>query len=673
MLIQSAFFSLWNSVSFLLITGPTMAPNRRVANRQVTTDATSAALTRVSKRVGHGTLAGVGLRTIAFEPAASAMWTVLASGLDAARGCAGIGARGVHRGSATRDRWPRPGSTTRRSRVAVAWRAAATGPTDEGRLRLDRSGSNTGVNANAPKRGDGVSASAYSAGASKDGEDIFVDASRSRRNSQPEAPLSSPVQVQKPTVSRRRLFLAAVAGGIVAETAGQLAESTLMSERERLQLDQKRQKIKAALVAAGFTDEDVLKETAERAPDTLQAEIKRAGVIATLAGVGSVSSRLITEWKRRRAVRDAADRCARLVQTEDAKLVDGPGADGPAASSAASSAVAAASACALESPELEAMRLRDTAACEVTGTCAPDWGYVEGVPTVDEEATSDEEGFELSPMSAPWLRRADWDDVAKTIVFSTCYGGLFQPHWFNVLNSYDWSTAIIPEQVDIQMRAMIEAVSRGQYLPGLDPYLMPKVVDAARSSAFSAAGAFANPSFTSFELSFLPGVEKFSELICPLGVNQLIAIPLLYWPSFFIFTGIVEGQSLTTVMTTLHQRLPGLMKANLMFWIPAQGFQFAAIPVDEQAVYVASAGVVWNGILATIMAPKAAAEKAAESLERAAAAGESEVVTPPLASVDADAAMIGIVTRDTTADVREEEVMEVNANDLNVTGVVSSR
>lgn len=597
------------------------------------------------------------------------MGTVLASGLDAARGCAGIGARGVHRGSATRDRWPRPGSTTRRSRVAVAWRAAATGPTDEGRLRLDRSGSNTGVNANAPKRGDGVSASAYSAGASKDGEDIFVDASRSRRNSQPEAPLSSPVQVQKPTVSRRRLFLAAVAGGIVAETAGQLAESTLMSERERLQLDQKRQKIKAALVAAGFTDEDVLKETAEHAPDTLQAEIKRAGVIATLAGVGSVGSRLITEWKRRRAVRDAADRCARLVQNENAKLANGPNVvNGPAASYAA-----AAASCALESPELEAMRLRDTAACEVTGTCAPDWDYVEDAPEVDEAAMSDEERFELSPMSAPWMRRADWDDVAKTIVFSTCYGGLFQPHWFNVLNSYDWSTAIIPEQVDIQMRAMIEAVSRGQYLPGLDPYLMPKVVDAARSSAFSSAGAFADPSFTSFELSFLPGVEKFSELICPLGVNQLIAIPLLYWPSFFIFTGIVEGQSLTTVMTTLHQRLPGLMKANLMFWIPAQGFQFAAIPVDEQAVYVASAGVVWNGILATIMAPKPAAEKAAESLERTAAAGESEVVTPPLASVDSDAAMIGIVTRDTTADAREEEVMEVSANDLNVTGVVSSR
>jgi hypothetical protein len=222
--------------------------------------------------------------------------------------------------------------------------------------------------------------------------------------------------------------------------------------------------------------------------------------------------------------------------------------------------------------------------------------------------------------------------------------------------------------VDLQMRAMIEAVSKGQYLPGLDPHLMPKVVDAARSSAFASPSAFADPSFTAMELNFLPGVERFSELICPLGVNQLMAIPLLYWPSFFIFTGIVEGQSLTTVMTTLHQRLPGLMKANLMFWIPAQGFQFAAVPVDEQAVYVASMGVIWNGILATIMAPKPAAEKAAESLTRTVVAKSEEA--DPLASADADAAMIGIVTRDTNAEVREE-LEEVSANDLNVTGVPS--
>jgi hypothetical protein len=51
--------------------------------------------------------------------------------------------------------------------------------------------------------------------------------------------------------------------------------------------------------------------------------------------------------------------------------------------------------------------------------------------------------------------------------------------------------------------------------------------------------------------------------LAPLAVNQLMAIPLLYWPSFFLFTGVVEGQPLTTVLQTLHRRLPALMKANL--------------------------------------------------------------------------------------------------------------
>jgi hypothetical protein len=43
------------------------------------------------------------------------------------------------------------------------------------------------------------------------------------------------------------------------------------------------------------------------------------------------------------------------------------------------------------------------------------------------------------------------------------------------------------------------------------------------------------------------------------------------------------------------------MKANLVFWIPAQGFQFSSVPVDDQAMYVALMGVLWNGVLAAIM------------------------------------------------------------------------
>ena len=104
-------------------------------------------------------------------------------------------------------------------------------------------------------------------------------------------------------------------------------------------------------------------------------------------------------------------------------------------------------------------------------------------------------------------------------------------------------------------------------------------------------------------------LDAAGQTLAPLLVNQLVAIPALYWPSFFLFAALAEGRSAQTALQTLHRKLPGLMKANLAFWIPAQGFQFSHVPAEQQAVYVACAGVVWNGILATITAPKAADEE----------------------------------------------------------------
>ena len=80
---------------------------------------------------------------------------------------------------------------------------------------------------------------------------------------------------------------------------------------------------------------------------------------------------------------------------------------------------------------------------------------------------------------------------------------------------------------------------------------------------------------------------------------------------------------MTTVLQTLHQRLPSLMKANLAFWLPAQGFQFAAVPVDDQAVYVAVMGVLWNGVLAVVTTPKGVPEEPLEP-EPVAAGGAND-------------------------------------------------
>jgi hypothetical protein len=146
-------------------------------------------------------------------------------------------------------------------------------------------------------------------------------------------------------------------------------------------------------------------------------------------------------------------------------------------------------------------------------------------------------------------------DIAKTVLFSACYTGLWQPHWFTVLNSYDWTIGVFAGSPD-------------------------------------------------FGVGMNQTLESIGAAVAPLAVNQLIAIPLLYWPAYFLFAGRVEGEDAATSLRKLHARLPELMRANLTFWIPVQAVQFSLVPVEDQAVYVAVMGMLWNGILATLSTPK---------------------------------------------------------------------
>ena len=68
------------------------------------------------------------------------------------------------------------------------------------------------------------------------------------------------------------------------------------------------------------------------------------------------------------------------------------------------------------------------------------------------------------------------------------------------------------------------------------------------------------------------------------------------------------------------------MRANLTFWMPAQAVQFAYVPVEDQAVYVAVMGVVWNGVLATLSRPggDARARTGAATYGAAAASGDED-------------------------------------------------
>ena len=316
-----------------------------------------------------------------------------------------------------------------------------------------------------------------------------------------------------PATSPRRLFLATVAGALVAETAGQVAERTMVSETARLRLEQRRREIAKGLAKFGFV---VVDDRPRQIVSGAEAELSRAGTISGLALVGAMGSRGIAKAKT----------------------------------------VAAA---ARRKREETAMKTRHSAKT--------------GAERVEKNAdgVGDEKKNEKST-DAPAVAY----DVAKTVLFSACYTGLWQPHWFNVLNSYDWT------------RFMTF---------GTNPGTMPLSATA----------------------------EALGQSVAPLLVNQLVVIPLAYWPAYFLFLGAAERTDVATSLRTLHARLPELMRANLTFWLPAQAVQFAYVPVEDQAVYVAVAGVVWNGVLATLSRPgRDAATRTGAATYGAAAASADE-------------------------------------------------
>lgn len=316
-----------------------------------------------------------------------------------------------------------------------------------------------------------------------------------------------------PATSPRRLFLATVAGALVAETAGQVAERTMVSETARLRLEQRRREIAKGLAKFGFV---VVDDRPRQIVSGAEAELSRAGTISGLALVGAMGSRGIAKAKT----------------------------------------VAAA---ARRKREETAMKTRHSA---TTGAERVEKKNADGFSEKKNEKSTD----------APAVAY----DVAKTVLFSACYTGLWQPHWFNVLNSYDWT------------RFMTF---------GTNPGTMPLSATA----------------------------EALGQSVAPLLVNQLVVIPLAYWPAYFLFLGAAERTDVATSLRTLHARLPELMRANLTFWLPAQAVQFAYVPVEDQAVYVAVAGVVWNGVLATLSRPgRDAATRTGAATYGAAAASADE-------------------------------------------------
>jgi len=79
--------------------------------------------------------------------------------------------------------------------------------------------------------------------------------------------------------------------------------------------------------------------------------------------------------------------------------------------------------------------------------------------------------------------------------------------------------------------------------------------------------------------------------------NQLLVVPIVYYPLFFGITGAVQGLSLKDSLARARASFLDLTLRNWKFWIPAQLVQFYLLPIDLQVPFTCVMGLVWNVIL----------------------------------------------------------------------------
>jgi len=82
--------------------------------------------------------------------------------------------------------------------------------------------------------------------------------------------------------------------------------------------------------------------------------------------------------------------------------------------------------------------------------------------------------------------------------------------------------------------------------------------------------------------------------------NQLVVVPIVYYPMFFAITGAVQGLSPSESLQRARKHYLPLMLTTLSFWVPINLYQFFFLPVDWQVPFVCAIGFLWTVILSVL-------------------------------------------------------------------------
>jgi len=82
--------------------------------------------------------------------------------------------------------------------------------------------------------------------------------------------------------------------------------------------------------------------------------------------------------------------------------------------------------------------------------------------------------------------------------------------------------------------------------------------------------------------------------------NQFLIVPLVYYPLFFGITGYAQGLTTEESLTRWKSAFGPIQLRNWVFWVPANAYQYAVIPIEYQITYNCAMGLVWNVILSVL-------------------------------------------------------------------------
>jgi len=120
-------------------------------------------------------------------------------------------------------------------------------------------------------------------------------------------------------------------------------------------------------------------------------------------------------------------------------------------------------------------------------------------------------------------------------------------------------------------------------------------------------------------------------------VSQLVLIPALYYPVFYITTSFVQNLTVEQMIERAKETFIPLMKRNLQFWIPVQFAVFGFVDEDLQIPILIVAGLVWTIILSILAGNVSTSSETSDTVSATDVGGEAVV-----SAVVADAAVTSL-------------------------------